>query len=44
MNCCELCGNEDADYVIDPYLQEMSGEEVYLWVCSYCYTDLILSI
>lgn len=41
---CENCGCEDADYVIDPYQQDVCGIEVYVWICNKCYSDLIQEI
>jgi hypothetical protein len=41
---CEDCGNENVDYTIDPYQEEIYGREVYVWLCCDCYSNLVMSI
>lgn len=41
---CEICGNSYADYVIDPYNEEMGGLIVYMWLCSECYRERVYSV
>lgn len=38
--CCERCGDPTADYVVNPYLYDMYGEESYIWICDRCYKDI----
>ena len=33
------CGSYYTRYVIDPYRQEIYGEEVYRWMCDNCYAQ-----
>lgn len=36
---CEICGSEEAEYVIDPYVQEIDGIETWRWLCVDCYNE-----
>lgn len=42
--CCDICGCECADYLIDPYMQDMHDTEVWRWLCADCYRDLLYDI
>lgn len=41
--CCE-CGAANADYVADPYYEEMYGDIHIKWLCSNCYSDSAMSV
>ncbi len=41
MEKCQHCGNEDADWCINPYDQDMYGTENYEWICSSCYNSFL---
>lgn len=37
--CCKECG-ELGTWVADPYLEEVWGEIVYMYLCKGCYREL----
>ena len=37
---CERCGKENANTVVNPYIKDMTGEEVEITLCDDCYYDL----
>lgn len=43
---CDRCGKEKDDVIVvtDPYIKNMSGEEVKVKLCDDCYTDKVMSI
>ena len=43
---CDRCQEEKEDViiVIDPYIKQMSGEEIKIALCDECYTDRIMSV
>jgi len=43
-NYCELCGRSNAEKRINPYKQVIGGEDVFEFLCDFCYTDLVESI
>ena len=38
---CSRCGCEGADYVANPYYDDMYGETVMEWLCRDCYYDIM---
>ena len=38
---CEHCGRNVGEEQIDPYIQEMSGEEVWVVLCEQCSEDCL---
>ena len=38
---CDICGQEHAEYVQDPFQYAMNGYIIHRWLCRYCYNDLI---
>lgn len=46
MKTCERCGKESDDVytTINPYIKEMSNEEIKITICDDCYSDLIMSV
>ena len=41
-NPCEICWNEDAEYVVDPFEEAMNNKEVMRWLCPECQERLAL--
>ena len=42
---CERCGtDEDVDYVIDPYQQEINDREIWVYLCPDCYHECCMDI
>ena len=41
--CCH-CGAEHANWTYDPFDYEMNGVKNYMWLCSSCENDLVMSI
>lgn len=38
---CDICGAEGADYVVNPYDEEVNGTINYQWLCPKCYQDCV---
>lgn len=36
---CEVCGNVEASYRLDPYQSDILNIEEYRWMCEYCYRE-----
>ena len=41
---CSVCGREGAEYVADPYAEEMYGEIHMEWLCQDCYHDAAMDV
>ena len=42
---CEVCGTtNDVEYCINPYYQDMDGEEIWQWLCDDCYNTFVMDI
>ena len=41
---CSVCGREGAEYVANPYAEEMYGEIHMEWLCSDCYHDAAMDV
>ena len=41
---CSCCGAENADYVADPYDEEIYGKINMRWLCSECYHDIAMDV
>lgn len=43
---CDVCGVRDDSvrYTIDPYAQEMTGTEHWMFMCAVCYTNAVMDI
>jgi hypothetical protein len=41
---CSVCGREGAEYVADPYAEEMYGEIHMEWLCPDCYHDAAMDV
>jgi hypothetical protein len=41
---CEHCHKEQGDYCINPYLQDMYGDEEWQYICTDCYNMLIQEV
>ena len=42
--CCDICGNTEAKYVIDPFEQEVHYNIVMVWLCDHCYHESCMDI
>ena len=40
----EYCGNEAVKYEIDPFCEEIHGEEIWRWYCDSCYDNDLMDI
>jgi hypothetical protein len=43
---CEYCGEwkHGVEYTINPFLQEIHGEQEWLWLCEDCVNELLMDI
>lgn len=41
---CSICGRKGAEYVADPYAEEMYGEIHMEWLCPDCYHDAAMDV
>lgn len=42
--CCEICGDPNADYVVDPYDEDIHGITNMRYLCGDCYYELCMDI
>lgn len=42
---CECCGtSKEVELVIDPYTQDICGEDIEMYLCTECYTQRVMDI
>jgi len=41
---CDTCGHNEADYIANPFLEDIEGIIEMEWICSDCYNDFCSDI
>lgn len=41
---CQHCGKVEGNWCINPYIEEINGEEVWEYICPDCYHELCMDI
>ena len=43
-NTCEYCGDPDCKYCINPYIHDINGRDIWQYICTDCYMQLMDAI